>query len=373
MRQTAIGIDCRLGGVRHGGIGRYIAEYLKLVVDEDSFRFSLVFSDPQQQQELLSGVSQKNLSRIQSTITDIRHYSISEQLRLPAIFNQLQVDLLHVPHFNVPVGYRRPFVVTIHDLLWHSTRGTTVTTLPAWQYWMKYGAYKYTVGSTVRRAARIFVPTQFVADTISDHYPHARNKTVVTYEGVGEQFIPSSLKNKISQQLLYVGSLYPHKNVSLILDALLQLKNYSLVIAGARDVFAQSFVKEIDRRGLQNRVSITGRVTDPELVKLYQTSGAVIQPSTSEGFGLTGVEALACHAPLLASDIPVFHEVYGDAALYFDPNSADSLVHVINQINQLTSEVNESARKHALAKCSWKRMTNSIVAELKAELQTHTT
>jgi hypothetical protein len=65
--------------------------------------------------------------------------------------------------------------------------------------------------------------------------------------------------------------------------------------------------------------------------------------------------------------------VYGDAALYFDPNSADSLVHVINQINQLTSEVNESARKHALGKCSWKRMTNSIVAELKAELQTHTT
>lgn len=372
MRQTAIGIDCRLGGVRHGGIGRYIAEYLKLVVDEGSFRFSLVFSDPQQQQELLSGVSQKNLSRIHTTITDIRHYSISEQLRLPDIFNQLQVDLLHVPHFNVPVGYRRPFVVTIHDLLWHSTRGTAVTTLPAWQYWLKYGAYKYTVGSTVRRAARVFAPTQFVAKTITDHYPQARDKTVVTYEGVGEQFVPFS-QNRKSQQLLYVGSLYPHKNVSLILDALLQLKNFSLVVAGARDVFAEAFAKEIGRRGLENRVTITGRVSDQELVKLYQTSAAVIQPSTSEGFGLTGVEALACDTALLASDIPVFHEVYGDAALYFDPDGADSLVHAIGQIDQLSSEENKTAREQALAKCSWKRMTDIIVAELKAELHTHTT
>lgn len=364
MARATIGIDCRLGGVRHGGIGRYISEYVRHAVASDELQFSLIFSDEAQRRELLDAVSLKKNSHIQTTIANIRHYSLSEQLRLPSVYNRLNFDLLHVPHFNVPIGYRRPFIVTIHDLLWHSTRGTSVTTLPAWQYWFKYGAYRLAVGDTIKRAARIFTPTRFVADTITSHYPSAVDKIVVTYEGVGAQFVPSLTATKNPKQLLYVGSLYPHKNVGVLAAALQLLPDYRLAIVTARDAFADSFRQHIKELGLQDRVAMHHGVPDTALVQWYQSSGIVIQPSTSEGFGLTGLEALACGAPLIASDIAVFHEVYGDAAFFFDPYDAKSLVAVIKNV-ALQKNQSSTARAEILARYSWKVMTELIIKEIK--------
>ena len=369
MRRATIGIDCRLGGIRHAGIGRYIAEYLKRVVKTQDLQFSLVCADEAQVRELLEPIASVDRQRIRTTIAPIRHYSVAEQLRLPAVFNELDLDLLHVPHFNVPMGYRRPLVVTIHDLLWHSTRGTTVTTLPSWQYWLKYGAYRATVSSTIGRAQRIFIPTQFVADTITHHYPSAIKKLVVTYEGVGEQFVPNPKIRRASNQLLYVGSLYPHKNVVVILDALQQLPEYKLAIVGARDAFSEELDRQVTARGLSDRVQMVGKVTDASLVEWYQHCTTLIQPSTSEGFGLTGIEALACGAPLIASDIPVFREVYGEAAVFFDPTRAQELVSAITQVSTEKSSARDTKRTQTLSRCSWDTMTDRMVTEFRSVLQ----
>lgn len=365
MGRATIGIDCRLGGVRHAGIGRYVAEYVQRVVTTEEFNFSLIFSDSEQLNELLHNIEVKHQSRLQFTIAPYRHYSLSEQLRLPSVFNRLNLNLLHVPHFNVPLGYRRPFVVTIHDLLWHSTRGTTVTTLPAWQYWLKYGAYHLIVGDTIGRAERIFTPTQFVADTIKEHYPTAAHKTVVTYEGVGSQFVIDRTVKRDRAHLLYVGSLYPHKNVVIILDALLHLPDHRLTVVGARDAFTQEFIQEISRRELDDRVTLKNSVSDDALVRLYQSVGAVIQPSTSEGFGLTGVEALACGAPLLASDIAVFHEVYVEAANYFDPVSATGLAELVRNLPTI-NPISDHARATTLNRYSWETMTQTMLAQMRS-------
>ncbi len=368
MRKATIGIDCRLGGVRHGGIGRYIAEYLRSVVKLSNHNLSLVFSDTEQQRELLKTVAPEHHSRIHTTVADVRHYSVAEQLQLPAVFNNLPIDVLHVPHFNVPLGYRRPFVVTIHDLLWHTTTGTTVTTLPAWQYWLKYAGYRLTVSNAINRAAKIFTPTQFVADSIGEHYDQALNKMVVTYEGVSSSFVPSTQIKRKSKELLYVGSLYPHKNVSVILEALIRLPGYSLQIVGARDAFTESFKKEIHQLGLDARVAIKTKVSDSELVALYQQATALIQPSTSEGFGLTGIEALACGTRLLASDIAVFHEVYQKAALFFNPQDPSSLIDGISQLPSRASTRHNKYVKEALTQCSWDSMTQRILTSIESVL-----
>jgi glycosyltransferase involved in cell wall biosynthesis len=368
MAQTTIGIDCRLGGVRHGGIGRYIAEYVRRVVATTAFSYSLVFYDEQQRTELLEPLSATTTARLRTTIVPIRHYSLDEQLKLPTVLNRLELDVLHVPHFNVPIGYRRPFVVTIHDLLWHAKRGTTVTTLPRWQYWPKYGAYRIASADAIRRAKRIFVPTEFVASTISQQFPSAKSKTVVTYEGVATNFKPDSKQRRRSKQLLYVGSLYPHKNVGVVLDALQQLPEHQLVIVGARDVFSQTFQNLVKEKGLTDRVIFKGKVSDAELVELYQTTSCVTQPSTSEGFGLTGVEALSCGTPLLASDIPVFHEVYGQAAIFFDPSDAADLVKAIQMIDNAEYVFPTKTVEQTLKRYSWDTMTQTMLSEIKEVL-----
>lgn len=372
MRKAAIGIDCRLGGVRHAGIGRYIAEYVQRVVGYQNFNFVLVFSDREQQAELLAPIPPKLQSQIRVQVTSQKHYSVTEQLQLPSVLNRLQLDLLHVPHFNVPLGYRRPFVVTIHDLLWHSTRGTQVTTLPAYQYWLKYAAYQLTVKNAVGRAARIFTPTQYVADSVAQHFPRATDKIVVAYEGVGHQFQADPTAVRDRKQLLYVGSLYPHKNVTVVLDALPLLPNHRLTIVSARNVFTDAFQLEIAKRKLEHRVTIRHQVTDQQLVKLYNTVGALIQPSTSEGFGLTGIEAIACNTPLVASDIPVFHEVYADAAQYFAPHDPQSLATAIQAQSVGDHPTQQTkTRSSVLERYSWDRMTKTMIMEMQHVLAAH--
>ncbi len=108
---------------------------------------------------------------------------------------------------------------------------------------------------------------------------------------------------------------------------------------------------------LEKQVEFTGYLSDQELVEAVSSSLALVQPSLSEGFGLTGVEAMSCGTPVLASDIPIFREIYKQAPLYFDPHQADSLISAVNHIKQ--PEVRNSRIRQGLevvGRYSWKRM-----------------
>jgi glycosyltransferase involved in cell wall biosynthesis len=105
-----------------------------------------------------------------------------------------------------------------------------------------------------------------------------------------------------------------------------------------------------------------GRLSDEELVHWYKKSTALIQPSFSEGFGLTGIEAMAIGLPVLSSDIPVFHEVYGDASGYFDPMSSESLVHAINRLDTSDRSAIISKSLTQASKYSWDACADKILS-----------
>jgi glycosyltransferase involved in cell wall biosynthesis len=336
-----IGIDCRLAGKQHAGIGRYIENLvirLPQIAPENSWVF--FFFDQQQAEDVLSKVTPAQKSKIEVILAPVKHYSFAEQIRLPRIFSQARLDLLHVPHFNIPLFYKGKLVVTIHDLLWHEYKGTQVTTLPAWQYWLKHQVYQWIVEQAVKKADRILVPAVTIQQTISRYYPKVKDKILVTPEGIDQNFlnqkksaaastVSSSEKNK---KLLYVGSLYPHKNIRVVINALKKLPNFTLLIVGTRNVF-QDQVRDYTRyHGLESKVQFLGYVPDSELVLLYRQSLALVQPSLSEGFGLTGVEAMAAGLPVIASDIPLFHEVYKDGAVYFNPQESDDFIRAVHRL-----------------------------------------
>src|SRR5690606_36980147 len=129
-----IGIDCRLGGSRHAGIGRYIENLLLRLPSLDSETTWVYFyHDEGQKQAWLSRLA--TVTNVEWVKAPVRHYTLSEQVKMPRYFSAANLDLLHVPHFNIPVLYPGRLVITIHDLLWHEYYGTQVTTLPSWQYW----------------------------------------------------------------------------------------------------------------------------------------------------------------------------------------------------------------------------------------------
>lgn len=363
-----IGLDCRLAGAKHAGIGRYIANLLQELIKDSEVNWVLFFYDREQVEEVLGKDTKKQ--NIKIIIAPVRHYTLAEQLKMPAIFAKEKLDLLHVPHFNVPIFYSGKLVVTIHDLLWHHHRGQSVTTLPPWQYWLKYGFYRLVTGMAVKKAKRILVPAETIKDTVSHYYPRAKDKVIVTREGVEPVFRDKTLlktTKKPAKNLLFVGSLYPHKNVRLIITALKLLPEYTLTIVGTRSVFADEVKKFVAKSGLSDRVKFAGRLTDYELAKAYSNAFALVQPSFSEGFGLTGVEAMASGAPVLASDIPIFREIYQDAALFFDPYSAQAFVAAVKKLGSSNREKFISRGRAVSAQYDWQH-TAQITAAAYREL-----
>ena len=358
-----IGIDCRLAGEQHAGIGRYTQNLVQRLIANQQYEWVLFFANQKQAHQILEKVP----TNVKIVLVPVRHYSLKEQLVLPSIFNQAHLDLLHVPHFNIPVFYSGKIVVTIHDLLWHEQRGSHVTTLPAWQYWLKYGAYQLTVKQAVNRAIKVFVPSKTVAQTVKKYYPGIKDKLVVTYEGIAESFLQAKAapNKQPKNQLVYTGSLYPHKNIEVVFKALKQLPEFTLKLVGSRNIFQQETIKLAKKYQIDQQVKWLGRLSDQALIKLYQESYALVFPSLSEGFGLPGLEAMAVGLPVIASDIPIFQEIYQDAAAYFAPQSAAELVEKVRILSPSREHLIKAGKK-LLEAYSWDKMTATTLKTYQA-------
>lgn len=363
-----IGIDCRLAGTQHAGIGRYIQNLVKYLIKDKRHQWVLFFYDQAQASEVLG--KSLSSSTIEVVLTPIKHYSLMEQLVLPFYFYQANLDLLHVPHFNAPLLYFRLLVVTIHDLLWHNHRGSKVTTLPQPIYWLKYFFYLVVVKSTIKRAKKIIVPAKVVLKSVVALVPAAANKTVVCYEGsdlgnsdsTGGNLVVGGIAKprRNPNSLLFVGSLYPHKNIKVILEALRELRETTLSIVGSRSVFVEATQTLVEEWGLSKRVHFLGYLSDEKLSEQYLTCGALVQPSLSEGFGLTGVEAMRYGAPVIASDIPIFHEIYRKSALFFNPHDSKSFIKAYKKLSPKMVQKLRLSSSQVIKLYNWQTMSEQI-------------
>jgi len=144
---------------------------------------------------------------------------------------------------------------------------------------------------------------------------------------------------------LYVGNAYPHKNVEVLLQAA-SSAGVRVVFVGKEDFFYKRF-------GIKPKT-----VTDVALSELYKNATALVFPSLMEGFGLPALEALANNCPVIVSDIPVFHEILGDAAIYFDPQDADNLAKILRSAAKKRLPVNSSV----LTNYSWQKMAKETLS-----------
>jgi glycosyltransferase involved in cell wall biosynthesis len=117
---------------------------------------------------------------------------------------------------------------------------------------------------------------------------------------------------------------------------------------GARNVFRDQLEAQVRELKIESQVTLAGYVSDAELIQLYQTSHALVQPSFSEGFGLTGIEAMASGTLVLASDIPIFKEIYQTAAIYFNPHSVSNFVIAAQSVQALSVAKRRDRLKAAL-------------------------
>lgn len=328
-----IGIDLRMAG-GGSGIDRYITELSHAILSLDRKNKYVLFFRNEKSAEHYKKYNQKIV------IVDIPHYSVHEQTLLPAELHKENLDLIHFPHFNVPLFYNRPFVVTIHDL--------THTLFPGRKksHFLHRLAYRWVFNNAVHNSKKIISVSESTKKQILEHYQISADKIKVIYEGfnAGYKMIDKEVAfNKVSEKfnlqkpfLLYVGVWRRYKNLPMLAKAFDKLvkegHDFELVLAGEEDPHYPEIKEEIFKIENKDRIKAVGRVSDEDLNLLYNAASVFVLPSLMEGFGLTALEASACGTPVVCADIPTMREVMGHGAEYFDPNNLDNVVDVLRNV-----------------------------------------
>lgn len=359
-----IGIDARFYGPIGTGIGRTLVELLPRLERLDQENEYVIFLKKENFD--LYHPQNPNFKKV---LTDISWYSLSEQIKLPKKLAREKLDLLHVPHLNVPIFYPGKLIVTIHDLIISDHKTQKATTKNFLTYNLKHFGYQFVLNQAVKKAQLILVPSQSVKTQVLGRFD-IPDKVRVVYEASDPNFnndfaidpmVDHQIRNelKVGQHfILYVGNAFPHKNLETLLKAMTKVdQDIKLVLVTPWSKFATVLKGEIKGLGLQDRVVLPGYLSDQDLKYLYRLASVYVFPSLAEGFGLPGLEAMASGLPVICSDIPVFKEIYGEAAIYFNPQSPEDLASRIELVVKEEGIGREYVKKglEQAAKYNWDR------------------
>jgi len=356
-------IDARLYGLENTGLGRYVINLvINLTKIDNTNQYVILLRNKYFNSLKLP----KNWKKI---LADYHHYSFSEQLIIPKIIKLENPDLVHFPHFNVPLLIRNKYVVTIHDILMHKSIGLKATTLSPFKYLVKRLAYRIVFDNAIRRSHKILVPSISVKKELIEFYKIKPEKIVVTYEGVDNINIKDSDFKLKKPYFVYIGNAYPHKNLAKLIMAtkILNTKCHQkviLVISSARTFFTQKIEKLIIAQKAQNFVKFLGFVPEDELGSLLNNSTAFVFPTLSEGFGLPGLEAMSAGTLVLASNIPVLKEIYKENAIYFNPILPENIASAMDKVLKIPNDKRKKIIKRSLdfvKRYSWDKMARETL------------
>ena len=263
-----------------------------------------------------------------------------------------ETDLIHLSDWTAPVT-RVPTVTTVHDLA--------------------FIKYPQTVDPLIRhtqsvRLSRIMSHgNHIIADSLStkndliEKYHVNESRIDVVYPGIGSSYIPRSLEEikrvKIKYSLpdrfiLSLGTQEPRKNLERLIEA---TKNQSLplVIAGK-----YGWGRKL---GNPAHVNVLGFVSEQDLPALYSSATVFCYPSLYEGFGFPVLEAMACGAPVVTSNISSLPEVAGDAAILIDPLNIESIGSGIEQALSMREKMIKKGIQQA-KKFSWEKTARQVLS-----------
>jgi glycosyltransferase involved in cell wall biosynthesis len=359
-----IALDLRRIGNR--GIGRYMQCLVEAVLAHKSgHEFLLIL--PPDAQELIS----VNGSGAQKISSSLKYYSVREQFELPRILRAQKIDLLHSPHFMMPLWSPCPAVVTIHDVIYLACKED----LPSWAGRLYY---RRMMAASTRRAQKIITCSEFSRDDIVRWLQVDPARIEVIYPGVSPVFQPETDQQEIATVLsryrialpyiLYAGIYKPRKNHAGLLRAFREFLSAGveaqLVIAGPMDN-GEAILKNLAQElGIANHVVLTGPVDDSELKVLYSAARVYACPSLYEGFGFTVLEAMACGAPVVCSPRTSLPEVAGEPAMYADPVDPEKFAEALARVfsdDQLRAELILKGRKHC-ERFNWARTAAQTIA-----------
>ncbi|MBI4091448.1 glycosyltransferase family 4 protein [candidate division WWE3 bacterium] len=338
-----IGIDGRFYQV--AGPGRYVKNIVKHLEKLDKKNEYCVFL--RKDNFNLYEPENPNFSKY---LADFPWYSFKEQTVFLLQLLKKKLDLYYVPHFNIPILYPGKLVTAIADLIMNDFSTERGTTLPISYYRFKKIVYNAVVFLALLKSKKVIVPSNATLNDLIKHYRFFdKSKFVLAYEGLDPELKRYDIQNSdavlekynvAKPFLLFVGSMYQHKNVENLIKAFDILKKKlgfsgKLVLVGKKDNFSQKIYEMIRGMSLSQDIVMPGLknyIEDSELCVFRKEASLFVFPSLKEGFSLTPLEAQAWSLPCAVSDIKCHREVFGDSVYYFNPYDVEDIALKIDTV-----------------------------------------
>lgn len=254
----------------------------------------------------------------------------------PRAVRRDRIDIFHTSYYPVP-RFQLPTVLTVYDLRF--------VRMPETYSRARYLFLKSVIPRSLRRSDRIVAISNDTKNDLIRYFDVPPEKITVSHCPVPDRFtriedrsILESIREKYdlpAEFILSVGKIEPRKNIDRLIEAFAYIRErfpIGLVVAGKRDPAFRDYFDRVRKRGMEESVTFTGYVEDPDLPALFSMARVFAYPSLHEGFGIPLLEAMACGTPVLTSNTSALPEVAGDAAVLVDPSSAGSIARGLERV-----------------------------------------
>lgn len=355
-------VDATAVPADRGGVGRY-ADNLIAALDGEGTDLAVVCQ--QADAGLYRSIAPRSTVITAPAATAQRSVRLLwEQTGLRLVTRMVRPDVVHCPHYTMPLGpVGRPVVVTLHD--------ATFFTDPALHTPVKAGFFRAATRHAVSAAARCIVPSQATRAEVVRMLGAPADRLDVAYHGVDLTAFAPAADREVrrvraglglgSQAYVgFLGTLEPRKNVPALIRGWVRAVRDrpdppALVLAGGR-----GWDTEVDRAAAEVpsglRLLRPGYLPLGDLPAFLTGATVVAYPSLGEGFGLPVLEAMACGAAVLTTDRLSLPEVGGDAVGYTGA-SADEIGVALEQLLDDPARRTQLARRARLRaeRFSWQR------------------
>jgi glycosyltransferase involved in cell wall biosynthesis len=351
-------VDCRYVRTdHHDGISRYtvgVVDALAGMVDLTQNPVTMLISDARQL-TFLPDLPWALASRP----TSARELLVALQV------NKLEPDVVFTPMQTMGTfGRRYKLVKTLHDLIYYRNRTPPRDLNPAIRLlWRLYHLAWWPQRLLLNRADVVATVSATTKHLMQEHRLTSRPIVIV---GNAPDAAPAEASTRrtmpVGHELLYMGSFMPYKNVETLARALHELPGYRLHLL--------SRIAPGDRVRLvalapADALVIHDGTSEADYLALLETATALVTTSLDEGFGLPLVEAMTLGTPVVVSDIPIFREIGGEAALYAPATDAAAVASAIRRLEDPVEWAARSTASRAQAgQFSWKRSAETLLATL---------
>ena len=351
-----------LSAVAGGGV-TYLNQLFKHLSEIDKKNEYLIITT--KKGEKILHASYKNFQivsfQVPSLSTTLR--LIWEQLFLWYVLKKNKANILYSPANVGLIFYSFPTVLMIQTVAPFSPEMIKKQNV---YYRLKFNILRRLTSLSVRKARNVIFISDQARKELSHYYKLQKHKTSLIYHGRSMLFKPELDNNRLQEIkqkycldefVLYVSNIYKYKNFFELIHAFSLIKdkinpNVKLALIGKNfdDQYTESLKDLALNKGIKDRIIFLGHIPYEVLPYFYKLCRLFVYPSTCENCPNILIEAMACGAPILASDIEPMPEICQDAAIYFDPFSPQDISEKIKTVlenNELLQNLRQLSVKRA--------------------------